>query len=944
MNRRMALQLMLLCLLVAAALRLANLTETPPGLHYDEAANGILAAEIGRGDEQPVFISSYTGKEVLFFYLAGGLMRVMGASIFALRLTAAFIGLLTIAVTYWLGVELFGDRRLAILTAILLAVGFWQVLFSRLGFRAISQPLLQALAIAALFRGLRRDSWRWLALAGLFLGLTAYTYLAARVFPIPLVLASIPLLAGRYRRPGRWRQLGLSVFVALITLLPLLIYFLRQPEAFWVRIGQVGPAGNSFATLAGSYLESLGMIFLTGDPYWRFNIPFQPLMNILWGVLLIAGWLYLIAHYRKLRSDWRRAANLLILLMPIFMLLPTALAVSEIVPSNLRAIGLAPFLYFLPAVGFFQLVTWIQSLVERLAHYGFGRFWIVIIARQLGDQKSVLTAIILSLVLLVGAATTVKAYFVEWKVREDLFYDSDADLVEVARYLEDTDLEQDALFVTALHYRHPTIAFLSEQYDRLKWLPGSQALAFPEEGPATYIFSHNSPMPEWAASFLPAGPNFEGPPGPDGEPTFSVYHNLQPPTLNPSVEVNANFGNQATLIGYDLGDTVSDDTVPVTLYWRVEKPPTAHYAPFLHLEDEWGYRWSQKELSTYPAEQWSAGDVFVQQAELPIPPGMPPGDYRLRVGLFNPDDGQQLAHLDRARRYAGNSFAIDDIAVTVTSLPGTEPEVPHELNQIAGPELTLLGFERREETVMTGAPFWLALWWEANAPLQPMTIRLELVAPDNVGRILLTSQPVHGTYPFSEWGTPQFIIDHQMPQIPLSLPPGDYRLNIRLMNDAEDTLMTADLGRLTVEAADRLFKLPSSQYPLAATFGEEIALQGYSIQEKDSNRYDLTLVWQAMTEPADNYTVFVHVLDPDGNCCVWQQDIQPRQGIYPTGRWLTGEVVVDDYAIELPESLASGKYLVEIGLYLPETGRRLLVRMPGIVDNDALILRPLVVE
>jgi hypothetical protein len=86
------------------------------------------------------------------------------------------------------------------------------------------------------------------------------------------------------------------------------------------------------------------------------------------------------------------------------------------------------------------------------------------------------------------------------------------------------------------------------------------------------------------------------------------------------------------------------------------------------------------------------------------------------------------------------------------------------------------------------------------------------------------------------------------------------------------------------------------------------------------------------------------VLDPDGNCCVWQQDIQPQQGAYPTDRWIAGEVVVDEYVIEMPDELSPGDYLVEIGLYLPETGRRLLVRMPGIVDNDALILRPLVVE
>ena len=86
LTRTHALAFMVFCLLVAAALRLPDLPNAPPGLHYDEAANGLLSADIGLGGELPIFISSYTGKEVLFFYLAGTMMRLIGASVFSLRL------------------------------------------------------------------------------------------------------------------------------------------------------------------------------------------------------------------------------------------------------------------------------------------------------------------------------------------------------------------------------------------------------------------------------------------------------------------------------------------------------------------------------------------------------------------------------------------------------------------------------------------------------------------------------------------------------------------------------------------------------------------------------------------------------------------------------------------------------------------------------------------
>jgi len=218
---------MVICLLLAAGLRLPALVRFPPGLHYDEAANAILAGEIGLQGERPIFIPSYTGKEVLFFYLASGLMGLVGESLFALRLTAAFAGILTVAATYWLGRELFADRRIALLAAALLSISFWHLLFSRLGFRAITQPLLQALALAALWHGLRRveagaqmpaqrTAWLWFVLAGIFLGLTAYTYLAARLFPLLLAPALLPLLRSRRRLP--WLLLAGGVGFASLRL------------------------------------------------------------------------------------------------------------------------------------------------------------------------------------------------------------------------------------------------------------------------------------------------------------------------------------------------------------------------------------------------------------------------------------------------------------------------------------------------------------------------------------------------------------------------------------------------------------------------------------------------------------------------------------------------------------------------------------------------------
>lgn len=913
-SRTHALAIVLGCLLVAAALRLPDLPTAPPGLHYDEAANVILAGDIAFRDYRPVFISSYTGKEVLFFYLAGGMMRLLGESVFALRLTSAFVGLLTVAAAYWLGRELGLRREVALIAMALLAVSFWHLIFSRLGFRVISQPLLQALTLACLLRGLRLGQWRWLLPAGLFLGLAGHTYLAVRVFPILLTLAALPLLLGsRARR--RWPQLAAVAITGALVLAPLLLYFVQHPEAFWVRIGQVAP-GETGLSLEESFARSLEMFFLVGDPYIRFNLPQRPLLGTFWGTLLVVGWLSLLWRWRSWREDWQRFAGLLLFLNPLVMLLPTALATNEIVPSNLRALGLIPLLFYLPALGLHVLLKSLEGWLQ--------------------SRMVIITTLATAVTLLVlGGIFTNRLYFLEWTDDPRLFYENDGDLVAVARYLETQDLQDTTLYVAALHYQHPTLAALSRHYGQVKWLPASQAVAFPAAGEALYIFPHNSPLPDWAAPLFAdvLQKNQTNVP-------FLAIRRSAPPAINPPYTANVNFGNVITLLGYNAQPAYTGENMTVTLYWRVAAAPGADFTPFVHLEDVWRYRWSQVETFAYPAAQWESGELIVQQVALPLPPGAPPGAYRLRIGLFDPATGNRLPQLDENGRFAGDSFILEFVGVLAGEIPAKLPTPPYSLARTVLPGLQLLGYGRGGSNLSTGETLPLALWWKATEPLPPLTTRLELFKADNTGRILLNTQPVHNTYPFHQWYTPQFLIDHVNPTIPADFPPGEYRLQLRLLDAGSETLLTANLGAVTIKATERLYTPPPMQTVTNNLFGRELLLLGYDLEETADQTFALRLVWQAQETPDEDYTVFVHLLGLDGVCCVWQQDVMPRQNQYPTSRWLAGEVVVDDYIIKLPPDMAPGLYPLEIGLYVAETGLRLPVTGLG-AEGDAVYLRPL---
>ena len=928
LTRTHALLFMLCCLMATAVLRIPNLEGVPPGVHYDEAANGILSGEIGRGESLPIFIESYTGKEVLFFYLAGGLMRLLGDSVFALRLTAAFVGIITIAATYWLGLEVFRDRRVAILAATLLTISFWHILFSRLGFRAITQPLLQALTVAALVHGYRQNKWRWFIFAGVCLGLTGYTYLAARLFPILILLSLLPILVQKEHRKIRWQQSLLAGVVGVLVLAPLLFYFFTHPDAFWVRITQVAP-GAAGLSLQESVLRSLQMFFLVGDPYVRFNIPERPLFDLITGAFMIVGWIALVWHWRKVPSDWQRAGHLLLILAPFIMLLPTAMATNEIVPSNLRAIGMAPFIFYLPAYG---LMVLLKDLAQRY--------------QRPDTTKTML--VVSSVLLVLGSLIVYQLYFVVWGQRHDLFLEVDGDLTAVSPALDAID-ENTPLYVSALHYKHPTVAFLSDQYNNIKWLPNSEAFVFPARGTAVYAYPHKSPPQKWTSHFLEQSQILDAAFAPNGEAAFTLYHLENSPEIQPSHPLTATFGNDITLLGYDfLTETTTGEAIPLLLFWQAHLPQAEDFTAFVHLEDEWGNRWGQTETFAYPGTQWERDDIILQKVDVAVPAGTPPGNYRLRIGLFSGSSGEQLLRVDENGRFAGDAYVIEDVAIQATAPPENLPQPNHVVNREIQSGLELLGYERGADELSSGEPFDVSLWWLADELQTRLTTRLELQHQERAAGYALPPQtPVHNTYPFESWQGPIFLIDHQSERIPENVQPGNYRVLLRIMGANDVTIDQVDLGTLTIKESNRVFSQPATETTTDVTFGNEIKLVGYDLVATETpNQYMLTLVWQALTEPTSDYTVFIHLLQQDMSCnpCVWQQDVMPQQNQYPTSRWLTSEYIVDSYPIVLPEETDVGEYPIEIGLYLAETGQRLQVVSADAPDSDVFFLRPFQVE
>jgi hypothetical protein len=113
---------------------------------------------------------------------------------------------------------------------------------------------------------------------------------------------------------------------------------------------------------------------------------------------------------------------------------------------------------------------------------------------------------------------------------------------------------------------------------------------------------------------------------------------------------------------------------------------------------------------------------------------------------------------------------------------------------------------------------------------------------------------------------------------------------------------------------------------MQANLGGQMQLLGYDAPaqiEPGQSPLPVTLHWQALAAIPLDYTVFVHLVGPDGQL-VAQHDEGPWWEVsLPTSTWLPGEKVRDRHLLELPADLPPGPYRLQVGVYYWQTLERL---------------------
>ncbi|MEE9295285.1 MAG: glycosyltransferase family 39 protein [Phycisphaerae bacterium] len=376
-------------LTVAAATRLLDLGNTPPGIHHDEASNGYDAYSILKtgqdrwGESRPVLLEAF-GREdyraALYAYLIIPFHALLGPEqlILATRLPAALIGLLTIASLYAL-VARTHNAAAALWAALFLTLSPWHLQLSRFGHESSLTPAFTifALTLMAYARWpFQRDNDHTklrtlpLAIAGALFALSLYSYPSMRVFtPAFLVAAAViyrrPILNSV--RPGRNRTaVTTALAMACVFATPIVMLTITSWEKTMARAQQVSlfhqkGLVEALIQTASQYAAHFSpeWLFIDGDSYPVQSPPGLGQLNLVLAPFLIAGIFTAARYCRQNRTNT--------LLLAWLLLYPIAAAPTDAAPHALRSACGLPVFQWLAAIGCHAILSSIASSSRRAA-------------------------------------------------------------------------------------------------------------------------------------------------------------------------------------------------------------------------------------------------------------------------------------------------------------------------------------------------------------------------------------------------------------------------------------------------------------------------------------------------------------------------------------------------------------------------------------------------
>lgn len=756
-------------LVVAFFFRFYRIGDVPLGIFFDPAINGLDAIRLMQRGHPVLFFPTNGGREVLFMILLMPYLWLFDTTPFAMRALTATISLLTVAGTvgllYQLRVE--GLRWLVMLGSLALAISYWHIAVSRLGQRPILVPLCAVFTFWFFLRGWHSNRRVWFVWAGIWMGLAGYTYSAARLLPVILVLVLLPELPRLRRHFVNLLGFGLA---ALIIYAPMGWYLLTHPEQFSARAFSVMVWSflDTPADIAAELWRNAGRVALffccTGSPNPIFGLPSHPGLPLILTPFLLLG--LTIACYR-----WRDITYRLLAVWWILGIVPSIIAIEA--PHPLRMIvAVVP-----------------TAMLVGLGLLHFGRWF------QQRSRPGVFVPALPLLLLLLSIPGTYQAYFIRWPALEQTrgVYDYGAVAIRDA-VLEHTEAARPVYLPQARLNDSTLLYYLSGSFQRearLSVSPRETAVVIAPErnftdavwvrlhrGTATILPPLTAEGQSLVQDALAAGQPIRRS---DGD--IAAYRAdlatdpaqyLQPPTE----PLTATFGPlRLTGASYPRTLDPAEPAFPVTLYWQADESTPLEYEVLVRLVDDAQRAWANGDARptdwVYPTSFWRprVDHIAARHAVAVLNESPPPGRYRLAVSLFDPALSQRVPLSDGH----GDTFFIGPLKVPRQDSP---PDVPLESVGVTfGEHITLAAVHLTPTRAAPGDVLSLTLAWQAaTIPARDYTVFVHLLDESGTLATGYDSQPLQGSYPTSIWSPGERVTETRLLPLPTELTPGDYRL------------------------------------------------------------------------------------------------------------------------------------------------------------------------
>jgi len=258
-------------------------------------------------------------------------------------------------------------------------------------------------------------------------------------------------------------------------------------------------------------------------------------------------------------------------------------------------------------------------------------------------------------------------------------------------------------------------------------------------------------------------------------------------------------------------------------------------------------------------------------------------------------------------------------------------EMDYGLDIEFGDKIKLLGYEMEASEARSNTEVSVTLYWRCLSEMKENHgLRIQILGTNAQVYGTLHLHPGHGNFPTSLWEKGDTFRETYRVPIAQDVPTPSlayFKVSFLPSKSSGDTLLPLNannhptgtaFGQLIVRAYQEPQVKDRTYYELA----EKIGLVGYRIDSGTDGEVRITLFWQALTDVERDYTVFIHLVDNDGDL-VGQRDSQPNNGLSPTSIWKTGEVIEDEHVISLSPATRGGRYSVRVGLYDLRTMKRL---------------------